>query len=123
MSPFENLNSSMLPQAIQQWLSICRARQQRQQDNLQCTLRKRIKEDSCLAVVYDLNGREAAEAGIILDALPHLEQYIFCSSAGVYKKSDEMPHREVDEGDPKSRHKVTFCQRHTIVLCRVQPDF
>lgn len=56
-------------------------------------------------VVYDLNGREAAEAGIILDALPHLEQYIFCSSAGVYKKSDEMPHREVDEGDPKSRHK------------------
>ena len=66
--------------------------------------------NSCPAVVYDLNGREAAEAGIILDALPHLEQYIFCSSAGVYKKSDEMPHREVDEGDPKSRHKVCLCQ-------------
>lgn len=59
-----------------------------------------------LAVVYDLNGREAGEAGIILDALPELEQYIFCSSAGVYKKSDEMPHREIDAGDPKSRHKV-----------------
>lgn len=59
-----------------------------------------------LAVVYDLNGREASEAGTILDALPEVEQYIFCSSAGVYKKSDEMPHREVDEGDPKSRHKV-----------------
>jgi len=58
------------------------------------------------AVVYDLNGREAGEAGIILDALPDLQQYIFCSSAGVYKKSDEMPHREIDAGDPKSRHKV-----------------
>lgn len=58
------------------------------------------------AVVYDLNGREADEAEIILSALPNLEQYIFCSSAGVYKKSDEMPHREIDEGDPKSRHKV-----------------
>lgn len=61
----------------------------------------------CAAVVYDLNGREAAEADIVLNALPDLQQYIFCSSAGVYKKSDEMPHREIDEGDPKSRHKVT----------------
>ena len=61
---------------------------------------------SCGAVVYDLNGREAAEAGLIIDNLPAVEQYIFCSSAGVYKKSDEMPHLEVDEGDPKSRHKV-----------------
>ena len=68
------------------------------------------KIEGFIAVVYDLNGREAAEAGIILDALPNLEQYIFCSSAGVYKKSDEMPHREVDEGDPKSRHKVLHAQ-------------
>ena len=58
------------------------------------------------AVLYDLNGREAADAEIFLDALPDLSQYIFCSSAGVYKKSDELPHREIDEGDPKSRHKV-----------------
>lgn len=27
------------------------------------------------------------------------------SSAGVYLKSDEMPHREIDPVDPKSRHK------------------
>ena len=57
-------------------------------------------------MVYDLNGREAAEAELVIDTLPAVEQYIFCSSAGVYKKSDEMPHLEVDEGDPKSRHKV-----------------
>ena len=35
-----------------------------------------------LAVVYDMNGREAEEAELILDVLPTLEQYIFCSSAG-----------------------------------------
>lgn len=56
-------------------------------------------------VVYDINGREAEETKPILAALPDLEQYIFCSSAGVYLKSDQMPHREEDATDPKSRHK------------------
>lgn len=56
-------------------------------------------------VVYDINGREAVEVEPILDALPNLEQYIYCSSAGVYLKSDEMPHCEADAVDPKSRHK------------------
>ncbi len=58
------------------------------------------------AVIYDMNGREADEAQIMLDAAPGIEQYIFCSSAGVYLKSDQMPHREEDAVDPKSRHKV-----------------
>ncbi|KAG0471939.1 hypothetical protein HPP92_016485 [Vanilla planifolia] len=56
-------------------------------------------------VVYDINGREAVEAEPILDALPNLEQYIYCSSAGVYLKSDLLPHFETDAVDPKSRHK------------------
>uniref|UniRef100_A0A7N0U7X0 NAD-dependent epimerase/dehydratase domain-containing protein n=1 Tax=Kalanchoe fedtschenkoi TaxID=63787 RepID=A0A7N0U7X0_KALFE len=56
-------------------------------------------------VVYDINGREAVEVEPILDALPNLEQYIYCSSAGVYLKSDLMPHCETDAVDPKSRHK------------------
>jgi hypothetical protein len=61
-------------------------------------------------VVFDINGREAVEAEPILDGLAgrggSLEQYIYCSSAGVYLKSDMMPHREEDAVDPKSRHKV-----------------
>lgn len=61
------------------------------------------------AVVYDMNGREAEEAELILDVLPSIEQYIFCSSAGVYLKSDQMPHREEDAVDHKSRHKVITC--------------
>lgn len=40
-----------------------------------------------------------------MDALPNLEQYIYCSSAGVYLKSDLLPHFETDAVDPKSRHK------------------
>lgn len=56
-------------------------------------------------VVYDINGREADEVEPILDALPNLEQYIYCSSAGVYLKSDLLPHFESDAVDPKSRHK------------------
>ncbi|CAI5498424.1 unnamed protein product [Closterium sp. Naga37s-1] len=50
-------------------------------------------------------GREAFEVEPILAALPNLKQYIFCSSAGVYLKSDELPHREEDAVDAKSRHK------------------
>ncbi|KAI4349885.1 hypothetical protein L6164_010428 [Bauhinia variegata] len=56
-------------------------------------------------VVYDINGREANEVEPILDALPNLEQYIYCSSAGVYLKTDLPPHFETDAVDPKSRHK------------------
>ncbi|KAF7805036.1 chloroplast stem-loop binding protein of 41 kDa b, chloroplastic [Senna tora] len=56
-------------------------------------------------VVYDINGREAVEVEPIITALPNLEQYIYCSSAGVYLKSDLLPHSEEDAVDPKSRHK------------------
>lgn len=64
------------------------------------------------AVVYDINGREADEAALVLDAVGPVEQYIFCSSAGVYKKSDQMPHREEDEVDFNSRHKVRPLAQH-----------
>ncbi|GAQ80040.1 chloroplast stem-loop-binding protein [Klebsormidium nitens] len=66
---------------------------------------KSLLEGKGFEVVYDINGREASDAEPILDAIPELDQYIFCSSAGVYLKSDLMPHFESDAGDPKSRHK------------------
>ena len=59
-----------------------------------------------LAVVYDMNGREASDVEPVLNAVGDIEQYIFCSSAGVYLKSDQMPHREEDSTDPKSRHNA-----------------
>ncbi|RZB49293.1 Chloroplast stem-loop binding protein of 41 kDa b, chloroplastic isoform B [Glycine soja] len=57
-----------------------------------------------LFIIY-FSGREADEVEPILDALPNLEQFIYCSSAGVYLKSDLLPHAETDAVDPKSRHK------------------
>jgi len=57
-------------------------------------------------VVYDINGREAEEVRPVLEGTRStLQQYIYCSSAGVYLKSEQMPHRETDATDPKSRHK------------------
>ena len=67
------------------------------------------------AVVYDMNGREASDVEPVLNAVGDIEQYIFCSSAGVYLKSDQMPHREEDATDPKSRHKVNAVLPHLAV--------
>ena len=61
----------------------------------------------------------------MLDAAPGIEQYIFCSSAGVYLKSDQMPHREEDAVDPKSRHRVrvvgtyTHCRQVVCIVIEV----
>lgn len=67
-------------------------------------------------VVYDINGREAVEVEPVLKGTKSsLEQYIYCSSAGVYLKNDMMPHREEDAVDPKSRHKVAEWVSETCI--------
>ena len=57
-------------------------------------------------VIFDNNGRELTDtqplAAIFQDRVQH---FIYMSSAGVYLKSDQMPHIEGDEVDPKSRHR------------------
>ena len=57
-------------------------------------------------VVFDNNGRELNDtqplAAIFQDRVQH---FIYMSSAGVYLKSDHMPHIEGDELDPRSRHR------------------
>jgi len=57
-------------------------------------------------VVYDMNGREAAETAPLVDLFNgKVKHFIYMSSAGVYKKSLLMPHFETDAEDLKSRHK------------------
>jgi nucleoside-diphosphate-sugar epimerase len=57
-------------------------------------------------VVYDMGGREAADTEPLVDLFgSKAEQFVYMSSAGVYKKSLTMPHFEGDAEDPKSRHK------------------
>jgi len=58
--------------------------------------------------VFDNNGRELADSKPLIDMLkgsPSLKHYVYMSSAGVYAKSDILPHREGDPVDPNCRHK------------------
>ncbi|MGB3766062.1 MAG: NAD-dependent epimerase/dehydratase family protein [Phormidesmis sp.] len=56
--------------------------------------------------IYDNNGRELAHTQPLADLFKgQLQHYIYASSAGVYAKSDQMPHVEGDPVDPNSRHK------------------
>ena len=57
-------------------------------------------------IIYDLGGREVEDTEPLIDIFGKtVEQFIYMSSAGVYKKSTMFPHLEVSETDPKSRHK------------------
>ncbi|WP_448268416.1 NAD-dependent epimerase/dehydratase family protein [Nostoc sp. DSM 114159] len=57
-------------------------------------------------VIFDNNGRELTDtqplAEIFQDRVQH---FVYMSSAGVYLKSDQLPHVEGDAVDPKSRHQ------------------
>ncbi len=56
--------------------------------------------------IFDNNGRELSDTQPLADLFKgRVQHFIYMSSAGVYLKSDQMPHREGDAVDPKSRHK------------------
>ncbi|MFK8185726.1 MAG: NAD-dependent epimerase/dehydratase family protein [Phormidesmis sp.] len=60
-------------------------------------------------VIYDNNGRKLEHTQPLADLYKgKLKHYIYVSSAGVYAKSDQMPHVEGDPVDPNSRHKGKF---------------
>lgn len=46
--------------------------------------------------VFDMNAREVSDTKAIADVFKgKVDHYVFMSSAGVYLKSELMPHREV----------------------------
>ncbi len=56
--------------------------------------------------VFDNNGRELSDTQPLAEIFKNrVQHFIYMSSAGVYLKSDQMPHIEGDPVDPKSRHK------------------
>jgi nucleoside-diphosphate-sugar epimerase len=56
--------------------------------------------------IFDNNGRELSDTQPLAEIFQgQIEHFIYMSSAGVYLKSDQMPHVEGDAVDPKSRHK------------------
>jgi nucleoside-diphosphate-sugar epimerase len=68
-------------------------------------LKEKLSQEQFDAV-FDNNGRELSDtqplAEIFKDRVQH---FVYVSSAGVYLKSDQMPHVEGDPVDPNSRHK------------------
>ncbi len=56
--------------------------------------------------IFDNNGRELSDTQPLADLFrDQVQHFIYMSSAGVYLKSDQMPHGEGDAVDPNSRHK------------------
>jgi len=56
-------------------------------------------------VIFDNNGRELSDTQPLVELFQgRVKHFIYVSSAGVYLKSDQMPHREEDAIDPQSRH-------------------
>ncbi len=56
--------------------------------------------------IYDNNGRELSDTQPLVEMFGDtVRQFIYVSSAGVYLKSQQMPHIEGDPVDPNSRHK------------------
>ncbi|MFM7574145.1 MAG: NAD-dependent epimerase/dehydratase family protein, partial [Snowella sp.] len=68
----------------------------------------KLKEEQ-FDVIYDNNGRELSDTKSLVELFKdQLKQFVYVSSAGVYLKSDQMPHIEGDAVDPNSRHKGKF---------------
>jgi nucleoside-diphosphate-sugar epimerase len=61
------------------------------------------------AAIFDNNGRERSDTQPLVELFgDRVQHFIYVSSAGVYMKSDQMPHVEGDAVDPNSRHKGKF---------------
>jgi nucleoside-diphosphate-sugar epimerase len=59
--------------------------------------------------IFDNNGRELRDTQPLVERFQgKVQHFIYVSSAGVYLKADQMPHREGDPVDPKSRHRGKF---------------
>ncbi len=59
--------------------------------------------------IFDNNGRELSDTAPLAELFAgQIQHFVYVSSAGVYLKSDQMPHIEGDATDPKSRHKGKF---------------
>ncbi|MDG2614868.1 NAD-dependent epimerase/dehydratase family protein [Thermoleptolyngbya sichuanensis XZ-Cy5] len=59
--------------------------------------------------VFDNNGRELSDTQPLAEIFKgRIQHFVYVSSAGVYLKSDQMPHVEGDAVDPNSRHKGKF---------------
>lgn len=59
--------------------------------------------------IFDNNGRKLGDTQPLADLFKgKVKHFVYVSSAGVYLKSDQMPHIEGDAVDPESRHRGKY---------------
>ncbi|MBD2692873.1 NAD-dependent epimerase/dehydratase family protein [Anabaena catenula] len=80
-------------------------------------------------VIFDNNGRELTDTQPLAEIFQgRVQHFVYMSSAGVYLKSDQMPHIEGDAVDPKSRHKgkhetEAYLQQSGIPFTSIRPTY
>ena len=68
-------------------------------------LKEKLSQENFDAI-FDNNGREQSDTQPLAEIFKNrVQHFVYMSSAGVYLKSDQLPHVEGDAVDPKSRHK------------------
>ncbi|NEP17124.1 MAG: NAD-dependent epimerase/dehydratase family protein [Leptolyngbya sp. SIO4C1] len=71
-------------------------------------LKSKLANESFDAI-FDNSGRELSDTQPLIELFKgKLKHFVYVSSAGVYQKSDQMPHIEGDPVDPQSRHRGKF---------------
>ena len=79
--------------------------------------------------IFDNNGRELSDTQPLVELFgDKVQHFVYVSSAGVYLKSDQMPHIEGDAVDPQSRHKgkfetETYLQAQNVPFTSVRPVY
>ncbi len=85
--------------------------------------------DETFDVIFDNNGRELSDTQLLAELFNgKMQQFVYMSSAGVYLKSDQMPHLEADPVDPQSRHKgkhetEAYLVRHDVPFTSIRPTY
>ena len=80
-------------------------------------------------IIFDNNGRELTDTQPLVDIFQgRVKHFVYMSSAGVYLKSDQMPHIEGDTVDPQSRHKgkhetEAYLQQLGIPFTSIRPTY
>ena len=79
--------------------------------------------------IFDNNGRELSDTQPLADIFKgRVKHFVYMSSAGVYLKTDQLPHVEGDAIDPKSRHKgkhetEAYLQEQGLPFTSIRPTY
>jgi nucleoside-diphosphate-sugar epimerase len=91
-------------------------------------LKEKLSQESFDAI-FDNNGRELSDTQPLVELFKDkVQHFVYVSSAGVYLKSEQMPHVEGDPVDPNSRHKgkfeaETYLEKSGIPWTSVRPVY